>query len=193
MGQNVLKCFEMGLVFKVLYGVNKMTVDDRGRITIPKKYATFINCEVNDNCSDLKSIDVIQKNNPKNLKVGKTKTSLIVTVDMFNPCLNIYPLNKWKKFEAKIEQLPIFNNETEVLKRILISNISCVDLDTNHRLLIPEELRIKANLGVNPLLVGQISYFQLWNPDLWQQTAENDLKELQNSKKLREKLEGLNL
>ncbi len=139
-------------------GLNKISLDAKGRIAIPVRYK--------DSLSNLSS----------NL--------LICTIDQ-DHCLLLYPLKFWKSIEKKIMALPTFNSTSRRLQRLMVGHAAEIELDSHGRILIPKELRAFAKLTKQVMLVGQGNKFEIWNYDDWNtgrekwlSTKEADLSEL---------------
>jgi|GEM_PF-6672484 len=168
--------------------VSNLTVDDRGRITIPKKYTALFNIVVNSNNDSIKSITDASKNlNDEDCQIIK---KLVVTKHLYKPCLNVYTVSEWQKIIDKINSLPPFAETTESLQFIFGTNAEPLELDKNNRILISKTLREEVNLGANPVLAGLTNRFQLWNEQEFQKAkAQNEEKA--KSAEFRQALENL--
>ena len=149
----------MILLFNMIFrGLNKISLDAKGRFSIPVRYK--------DSLSNLSS----------NL--------LICTIDQ-DHCLLLYPLKFWKSIEKKIMALPTLNSTSRKLQRLMVGHAAEIEIDSNGRILIPKELREFAKLTKQAMLVGQGNKFEIWNYDDWNvsrekwlTTKEADLSEL---------------
>ena len=147
------------LLFNMMFrGLNKISLDSKGRMTIPVRYK--------DSLSNLSS----------NL--------LICTIDQ-DHCLLLYPLKFWKNIEKKIMELPTLNSTSRRLQRLMVGHAAELEMDSNGRILIPKELREFAKLTKQTMLVGQGNKFEIWNYDDWNigrekwlSSKEADLSEL---------------
>ncbi|WP_110457563.1 division/cell wall cluster transcriptional repressor MraZ [Shewanella algidipiscicola] len=127
-------------------GASAINLDTKGRIAIPKRYRETLHAEFN--------------------------SQLIITVDFDDPCLLLYPLEAWKKIEAKLLLLSDTRKTERSMKRMLLGYAHECELDTNGRLLLPPPLRQYANLDKRAMLVGQLNKFELWDEAQWQQQIE---------------------
>ena len=139
-------------------GLNKISLDAKGRIAIPVRYKEIL--------SNLSS----------NL--------LICTIDQ-DHCLLLYPLKIWISIEKKIMKLPTLNPISRRLQRLMVGHAAELEMDSSGRILIPKELREFAKLTKKAMLVGQGNKFEIWNYDNWSVgrekwmiTKEEDLSEL---------------
>ncbi|MBM23343.1 MAG: cell division/cell wall cluster transcriptional repressor MraZ [Gammaproteobacteria bacterium] len=139
-------------------GLNKINLDNKGRITIPVRYKESLN-KLSNNL-------------------------LICTIDQ-DHCLLLYPLKFWKNIEKKIMELPTLNANSRRLQRLMVGHAAELEMDSNGRILIPKELREFARLQKQTMLVGQGKKFEIWNYDDWNtgrekwlSTKEADLSDL---------------
>lgn len=122
-------------------GVTEISIDAKGRMAMPKRFR--------DRLMDL------------------CAGQLVITVDIQQKCLAIYPLNEWDEIEQKIDALSSFNSTAVHVKRKLMGSACDVDMDANGRILIPPKLRKYANLDKRSVLIGQRKKFELWDEEAW--------------------------
>ncbi len=132
-------------------GNNEINIDTKGRLAIPSRYRDAL--------------------------VEQCNGSLVVTIDIKDKCLFIYPLPEWEKIEDQIASLPTFNDTTRRLQRLLIGHARDVELDGNGRILVPPELRRHAEIDKKSMLVGQRHRFELWSLENWNANCEAWLEE----------------
>ena len=118
---------------------------------------------------------------------------MVLTVDLAEPCLCLYPLDAWEHVEAQLRTLPSLRPESRLLQRQLIGNAEDLEIDANGRLLLPPRLREHAHLDKKVVLVGQLNKFQLWSEEAWQAINAADLEQIQKPGVLPEEFLSLNL
>lgn len=129
-------------------GISALHLDTKGRIAIPTRYRDAL-----DDCC---------------------QGCLIVTVAVNEHCVGergclwLYPLPEWERLEQTISQLPTLNKMAGKLRRFLIGNATECDMDSQGRILLPEKLRVFAEMDKKLVLIGQLNKFELWNDDAWQ-------------------------
>ncbi len=116
---------------------------------------------------------------------------LVITIDLVDPCLCIYPLSEWERIEARLSQMPSLRPETRRFHRLLIGSAVDLELDSSGRLLIPVRLREQAGLTKQVMLVGQLNKFQLWDEGEWNDLLRSDLEDIKNPDHLSEELMNL--
>lgn len=100
---------------------------------------------------------------------------LVATIDIYSPCLLIYPLAAWEELEKDIQALPSMRPETRRFQRLTIGSAAELEMDANGRVLIPQNLRNYAKLEKRVALVGQGKKYELWNADVWQAELDQAL------------------
>ena len=146
------KCgiYALILLLNIMFrGLNKISFDTKGRISIPTKYRKEL------------------------LKISKKK--LICTIDL-DYCLLLYPLPSWLKIEQQIMKLPALNTTSRKLQRLLVGHATDIEMDKSGRLLIPYELREFSMIKKEAMLIGQGNRFELWDYLRWTKLREKWLK-----------------
>ena len=92
---------------------------------------------------------------------------VVVTVDMREKCLLLYPLPEWETVQQKLDALPNIRPENRWLQRILIGHATDLELDANGRILLPAPLRDQGGLEKSLVLVGQGNKIEIWAQDTW--------------------------
>ena len=128
-------------------GVNQLSLDAKGRLSIPNRYRDALELQV------------------------------VLTIDTEEQCLLIYSLPRWLEIEKQIEALPSFDPTARRVQRLLLGHATDVNIDNNGRLLVPSPLRDYAQLGKNVVLIGQGKKLELWDETKWMVCRETWLKE----------------
>jgi MraZ protein len=126
------------------------TIDSKGRVSVPTKFREILRAKYDDR--------------------------LIVT-NYLDPCLVAYPFEEWKRIEEKFAAQSSFKKEIRAFKRLLISAATECTIDRQGRILIPPGLREHARLDKEAVLVGQITYFEIWDRLGW----DKEMGELQHN------------
>lgn len=132
-------------------GINSVTLDAKGRMALPGR-------------------------NRETVMVA-SEGRLVVTIDMRESCLLVYPLNEWETVQAKLESLSNINPQARLLQRLLIGHATDLELDSAGRLLLPAMLRDYASLEKKLVLVGQGNKLEIWSADHWQNRLNQWLDE----------------
>lgn len=127
-------------------GVNNINMDAKGRVALPTRFREL----VHNSCSG----------------------HLVVTIDMEQKCLSIYPLPEWEHLERQISDLPSLNPLALKMKRLLIGHATDVEMDSSDRILIPPPLRQFAELDKKVVLLGLGKKLELWSESAWEENRD---------------------
>ena len=131
-------------------GTNSINLDAKGRIAIPSRYRD----RLRESCDG----------------------QVIVTIDLEQPCLSLFPLPHWEQLERQLQGLSNTNPVQQSIKRLLLGHASECELDKNGRVLLPSVLRTHAELDKHLMLVGMGNIFQIWNEAVWNERTRQDLE-----------------
>lgn len=122
---------------KVFQGASSLSVDAKGRLTMPTRFR-----------------DALTESAGGKLTVTKHPDG----------CLLIFPRPEWERFRERVAALPM---SAHWWKRIFLGNALDVDLDGSARVLVSPELRSAAHLTKDVILLGMGSHFELWDAALY--------------------------
>ena len=94
---------------------------------------------------------------------------VVVTIDMREKCLLLYPLPEWEVVQRKLEALPNIGEQPRKLQRLLIGHATDIEIDSQGRILLTSMLREFADLQKKLVLVGQGNKLEIWSTDGWQE------------------------
>lgn len=94
---------------------------------------------------------------------------LVVTIDVTQTCLLIYPKPNYQALEEKLIALDNTRPRNRDLQRKIIGFATDVELDGNGRVLVSNELREYAGLDRKATLLGQVNKLEMWSDDLWRE------------------------
>jgi transcriptional regulator MraZ len=94
--------------------------------------------------------------------------NLIITKG-FENCLIIVSEENWKTLLEGTEGKPFTSKSTRELQRFLLGNASNVALDQKGRFVVPEYLRIFAQIETQIVFVGIQRFIELWDKKKWEE------------------------
>lgn len=118
------------------------TIDSKNRVSIPSKLRKYLKAEANDTFILTRGIE---------------------------KCIDIYPLDQWKELVSKLEKLNQFRSENAKFVRMFLHMASEDTLDSQARLLIPQNLTEYASIEKDVLICGAINKIELWNPEAYKE------------------------
>lgn len=102
-------------------------------------------------------------------KFRKVLTNGVVVTKGFDPCLHVYPIEEWRRFAEKLAQLP--TNKLGFV-RLMLSQASHCEIDSQGRILVPAVLLEKAGIKHRAIIVGLHSRGELWAEEAWRSYVE---------------------
>ncbi|MCG6871534.1 MAG: division/cell wall cluster transcriptional repressor MraZ [Gammaproteobacteria bacterium] len=148
-------------------GVSALNLDAKGRLQVPVKYRQTLQADA-DGC-------------------------VVITANMGERCLWLYPLPIWEEIERTLVKLPSLDATAQKLKRILMGHATDVELDSAGRVLVSTPLREFAGIDKRVVLIGQGNKFEIWNEAHWNERREQWLSEDEAGGPLPVELESLAL
>lgn len=148
-------------------GINTINLDAKGRMALPARYREPL--------------------------LANGDGRLVVTIDTNHRCLLLYPLAEWEQIERQIESLSSFDPMSQRVKHLLIGHANDLEMDSNGRILLPQELRIYAQLEKHVCLIGQGKKLEIWDQESWNQQRDQWLTESTVDSELPDKLKALAL
>lgn len=136
-------------------GSSSINLDAKGRLAMPSRYRQEL--------------------------VERCEGHMVITIDLHEPCLCLYPQHEWERVELQISRMPSMLKETRLLQRLLVGNAVEVEMDGNGRFLIPAALRTHVGLEKHVSLVGLTHKFQIWDEATWNVQFEQDLEFVQQN------------
>ena len=146
----------------MLIGKCKYSVDSKNRICIPHKFREDLGVKC------------------------------VLSKDVLDNCLNLYPLCQWEIFSKKIEELPTIKMKR--LRQFIYSNSCEVEIDSQGRIVLNEQFCKDVGLPFYKekelMIVGINTHAQIWSVSEWdglneklnagesRETIVNDLLEI---------------
>ena len=121
-------------------GYSALTLDTKGRISIPKRYRG----ELDEICE------------------GK----LIVTLNR-DACLSLFPMNEWEEVERRLSRVSRLNQKAKRLQRRYVAYATECETDAQGRIPLPSLLRKEAGIEKQIFLIGQLQMFEIWSEQNW--------------------------
>lgn len=121
-------------------GSSNYVLDSKGRVNLPAKLRKYVSPEAND--------------------------TFVITRG-FERCLFAYPMDEWNKIEQTLRTLSSYDAAHRLFMRSILEFAVEVQLDSQARLTIPQELREYANLHGEVRILGTLNKIELWDPKLY--------------------------
>lgn len=83
----------------------------------------------------------------------------------FDTCLVGFPLPEWEEFEEKIMRIKNPSRDLRGFRRLIVGGAETMELDKQGRIRLSQDHRDYAGLDREAVVVGQLSKFEVWNPE----------------------------
>ena len=101
----------------------------------------------------------------------------VIKRSVFQPCLELYPMDEWNLLMAKVNKKNRFKKKNNDFIRRFQAGVKVVEVDAAGRLLIPKNLVDVANISKEVVLSSAINIIEIWDKDSYEQvlvdTAED--------------------
>jgi len=100
---------------------------------------------------------------------------------VFQPCLELYPMDQWQQLMEKVSGLNRFNRKNNDFIRRFTAGVRTVEMDSAGRLNIPNELMSFAGMGKELVVSSAINIVEIWDKQKYEQAiddAANDFADL---------------
>ena len=129
-----------------MFGYNIVTLDAKGRISVPARYREDF--------------------------VSNHESQIIVTKDPQYPSLKVYPGDEWEHISNKLQSLQSLDPVVRNLQWTILGNAYEAEFDYEGRMLlrIPSDLRQYAGIEDDKqiAIVGMGNKFEIWNINSWE-------------------------
>jgi MraZ protein len=112
-------------------------LDAKGRLSIPARMRRNLAPEANDT---------------------------FVIVRGFDPCVNMYPLDEWQRFEDQLRELKRGNSDAREFVRSLYETAHESTLDSQGRISLTDRLLEFAGVTKEAKVLGLMDRIEIWNP-----------------------------
>ncbi len=107
--------------------------------------------------------------------------SFVIKRAVFQPCLEMYPMNEWQELMKKMGELNRFNRKNNDFIRRFTAGVKTVELDASGRLNIPKDLASFAGIDKEIVISSAINIVEIWDKNKYEQAiddAANDFADL---------------
>ena len=137
------------------FGSYKHTLDDKGRLLIPKKIKEEL----------------------------KNSASLYI-MKGFEGCLAIYNQSEFEKLVKECESLSFNKTNNRSYLRVMLASVSELQIDKVGRIQLPSQVLSKFQIGKEVVILGVIDHFEIWDADKfdkYQQEANDNFENIAES------------
>ncbi|PHS68436.1 MAG: division/cell wall cluster transcriptional repressor MraZ [Flavobacterium sp.] len=100
-------------------------------------------------------------------------SGFVIKRAVFQPCLELYPMEEWDLLMEKMSKLNRFNRKNNDFIRRFTAGVKTVEVDAAGRLLIPKDLISFAGIEKEIVISSAINIIEIWDKNKYEQ-AIND-------------------
>ena len=123
-------------------GISQASIDSKGRLSLPNRFREALSL---------------------------SSPSLVISIDIRDKCLLIYPIHEWELVQKRLETLSNVSQRNRTLQRLLIGHAIDLEMDKSGRILLPNIHRKYALLKNKVTILGQGNKLEVWAEDEWQE------------------------
>lgn len=97
----------------------------------------------------------------------------VVKRAVFQPCLELYPLDQWNKLMQKVGQLNQFNRKNNDFTRRFTAGVRRIELDATGRINIPADLMAVAEIKHDIVLTASVGIVEIWDAQKYEQAISD--------------------
>lgn len=108
---------------------------------------------------------------------------MIAYASFVRPCIEACGMDRLEKLHARMETLDPFSDERDAFETAILGGSVQMTFDSEGRVVIPEELLVKAGIKETGIFVGKGATFEIWSPEEFKK-HEAAVRELAKAKRL---------
>ena len=108
----------------------------------------------------------------KNQMVPILSQGFVIKRSVFQPCLELYPMQEWNELMQKMNRKNRFKKKNNDFIRRFTAGVKLVEIDGNGRLLIPRNLMAVAGIDKEVVLSSAINIIEIWDKDAYEAVLE---------------------
>ena len=112
-------------------------------------------------------------------------SSFVVTIGV-DGCLDMYSIEEWENFTEKLNRQSNNTEKVRMLKRYFRSRAADVDMDSQGRVVIPQNLRDSAGITKEVVIIGDGEKAEIWDKTKWDELNSTEMFSEEAIKKMLE-------
>ena len=92
---------------------------------------------------------------------------------VFQPCLELYPLNEWESLMLNVNKLNRFKKKNNDFIRRFTAGVKFIELDASGRLLVPKDLVMFAGISKEIVVSSAVNIIEIWDKDKYERAIDD--------------------
>lgn len=101
------------------------------------------------------------------VKFRKEMGKSVVIAPGLDNCLSIFTTKEWQKISLKLSDSSMLASDNRSFSRFMFGQAVEIDVDSNGRILIPENLKSRSKLTSKVVVIGVQNRAEIWNEKAW--------------------------
>ena len=97
----------------------------------------------------------------------------VIKRSVFQPCLELYPMQEWNQMMSKINKLNRFVKKNNDFIRRFTAGVKMVEMDSAGRILIPKDLSVFAGVEKEVVLSSAVNIIEIWDKEKYESVIED--------------------
>ena len=101
------------------------------------------------------------------------QSGFVVKRAVFQPCLELYPMEEWNLMMEKINKLNRFVKKNNDFIRRFTAGVKIVELDASGRILIPKDLCDFAGIQKQVVMSSSVNIIEIWDKERYEKAIDD--------------------
>ncbi len=102
------------------------------------------------------------------------QNGFVLKRSVFQPCLELYPMNEWDLMMQKINKLNRFVKKNNDFIRRFTAGVKMVEIDALGRLLVPKDLVAFSSISKDVVFSSAVNIVEIWDKDLYEKSISGE-------------------
>ena len=102
------------------------------------------------------------------------QNGFVLKRSVFQPCLELYPMQEWDLMMQKINKLNRFVKKNNDFIRRFTAGVKVVDIDALGRLLVPKDLVTFSGISKDVVFSSAVNIVEIWDKDLYEKSISGE-------------------
>lgn len=102
------------------------------------------------------------------------QNGFVLKRSVFQPCLELYPMEEWDLMMQKINKLNRFVKKNNDFIRRFTAGVKVVEIDALGRLLVPKDLVVFASIAKDVVFSSAVNIVEIWDKDLYEKSISGE-------------------
>ena len=102
------------------------------------------------------------------------QSGFVLKRSVFQPCLELYPMEEWDLMMQKINKLNRFVKKNNDFIRRFTAGVKMVEIYALGRLLVPKDLVAFSNISKDVVFSSAVNIVEIWDKDLYEKSISGE-------------------